>query len=44
MIAQEQIGRDSVAFLERHGYQVVSISPGALVLHVGDSSARQGKS
>jgi hypothetical protein len=43
-IAQEQTGRDGVAFLERHGYKVVFDRLGYYVLHRGDFPARHGKS
>jgi uncharacterized membrane protein len=43
-IAQEQTGRDGVAFLERHGYRVVFDRLGYYVLHRGDFPARHGKS
>jgi hypothetical protein len=43
-IAQEQTGKDSVAFLEQHGYQVVFDHLGYYVLHRGDLPARHGKS
>ena len=43
-IAQEQTGRDSVAFLEQHGYRVVFDRLGYYVLHRGDLPARHGKS
>lgn len=43
-IAQEQTGRDGVAFLERHGYRVVFDRLGYYVLHRDDLPARHGKS
>jgi uncharacterized membrane protein len=43
-IAQEQTGRDGVAFLERHGYKVVFDRLGYYVLHRSDFPARHGTS
>jgi Predicted membrane protein (DUF2079) len=43
-IAEEQTGKDSVAFLEHHGYQVVFDQLGYFALHRGDWPARRGKS
>jgi uncharacterized membrane protein len=43
-IAQEQTGRDGVAFLERHGYRVVFDRLGYYVLHRDDLPARHGES
>jgi uncharacterized membrane protein len=43
-IAQEQTGRDGVAFLQRDGYKVVFHRLGYYVLHRGDFPARHGKS
>jgi len=43
-IAQEQNGRDGVAFLEHHGYRVVFHRLGYYVLHRDGSPERHGKS
>jgi hypothetical protein len=43
-IAEEQIGKDSVAFLEHRGGQVVFDQPGHYVRRRGILPARQGKS
>ena len=43
-IAEEQTGKDSVALLEHHGYQVVFDQLGYYVPHRDDWPARHGKS